>query len=119
VRRARLVPLPQVAPVHPVLAKPFHRDGWVYEEKIDGWRILAVKRDGVVPTVTLPPEARDILSSLTHNARCWPRNSLPDDELRPERAVGHHGEVAWVVQPDANPNRNALDSTHLVRVASD
>jgi ATP-dependent DNA ligase len=22
---------------------PFHRDGWVYEEKIDGWRILAYK----------------------------------------------------------------------------
>jgi len=24
----------------------FHRDGWVYEEKVDGWRILAYK-DGV------------------------------------------------------------------------
>jgi bifunctional non-homologous end joining protein LigD len=22
---------------------PFHRDGWVYEEKVDGWRILAHK----------------------------------------------------------------------------
>jgi hypothetical protein len=22
---------------------PFHRDGWVYEEKVDGWRILAYK----------------------------------------------------------------------------
>ncbi len=21
----------------------FHRDGWVYEEKVDGWRILAYK----------------------------------------------------------------------------
>jgi bifunctional non-homologous end joining protein LigD len=26
--------------------EPFHRDGWVYEEKVDGWRILAYK-DGV------------------------------------------------------------------------
>jgi bifunctional non-homologous end joining protein LigD len=22
---------------------PFHRDGWVYEEKVDGWRMLAYK----------------------------------------------------------------------------
>jgi ATP-dependent DNA ligase len=26
--------------------EPFHRDGWVYEEKVDGWRMLAYK-DGV------------------------------------------------------------------------
>jgi bifunctional non-homologous end joining protein LigD len=27
---------------------PFHRPGWVYEEKVDGWRILAYKdRAGV------------------------------------------------------------------------
>jgi hypothetical protein len=23
--------------------EPFHRDGWVYEEKVDGWRILVYK----------------------------------------------------------------------------
>jgi bifunctional non-homologous end joining protein LigD len=23
--------------------EPFHRDGWVYEEKVDGWRMLADK----------------------------------------------------------------------------
>ena len=28
----------------PTLVRPpFHRDGWVYEEKVDGWRILAYK----------------------------------------------------------------------------
>ena len=35
-------------PAHPNGAgarPPFHRDGWVYEEKIDGWRMLAY-RDG-------------------------------------------------------------------------
>jgi len=26
-----------------LVREPFHRDGWVYEEKIDGWRILAYK----------------------------------------------------------------------------
>ena len=29
--------------IHPVRAKPFHRDGWVYEEKYDAWRIVAFK----------------------------------------------------------------------------
>jgi hypothetical protein len=27
----------------------FHRDGWVYEEKVDGWRMLAYK-DGARAT---------------------------------------------------------------------
>jgi len=30
--------------MHPTeLPKPFHRDGWVYEEKYDGWRMVAEK----------------------------------------------------------------------------
>ena len=29
--------------IHPRRAKPFHRPGWVYEEKYDGWRIVAFK----------------------------------------------------------------------------
>lgn len=30
--------------MHPTLVRePFHRDGWVYERKEDGWRMLAVK----------------------------------------------------------------------------
>ena len=23
--------------------QPFHREGWIYEEKVDGWRMLAYK----------------------------------------------------------------------------
>jgi hypothetical protein len=26
-----------------LVPKPFHRDGWVYEEKVDGYRMLAYK----------------------------------------------------------------------------
>jgi bifunctional non-homologous end joining protein LigD len=34
----------QYAPIIPTqVPEPFHRDGWVYEEKVDGWRILAHK----------------------------------------------------------------------------
>jgi bifunctional non-homologous end joining protein LigD len=46
--------------VHPTLFRePFHRPGWVYEEKVAGWRMLAhkdgdrvrlVSRNGVVHT---------------------------------------------------------------------
>lgn len=34
--------LPQCAPMAPTLVRePFHRDGWVCEEKVNGWRMLA------------------------------------------------------------------------------
>ena len=32
--------------------QPFHRDGWVYEEKIDGWRMLAYKDGRTVRLVS-------------------------------------------------------------------
>ena len=25
------------------VCEAFHRDGWVYEEKVDGWRLIAYK----------------------------------------------------------------------------
>ena len=36
--------LPEISPIIPTSAAPFHRAGWVYEEKVDGWRIVAYKR---------------------------------------------------------------------------
>jgi bifunctional non-homologous end joining protein LigD len=39
--------------MHPnQVARPFHRDGWIYEEKVDGWRMLAVKADGTVRLIS-------------------------------------------------------------------
>ena len=36
--------LPNYTPMAPTqVREPFHRGGWVYEEKVDGWRILAYK----------------------------------------------------------------------------
>jgi bifunctional non-homologous end joining protein LigD len=36
--------IPHYSPMAPTLVRePFHRDGWVYEEKVDGWRIVAYK----------------------------------------------------------------------------
>ena len=46
------VPLPLV-PVAPALIRPpFHRDGWVYEEKVDGWRMLAYKEGSRVRLIS-------------------------------------------------------------------
>jgi bifunctional non-homologous end joining protein LigD len=32
-----------ITPMHPTEVAPFHHEGWVYEEKVDGYRILAHK----------------------------------------------------------------------------
>ena len=44
---ATLVLMPTaITPMHPTLvAQPFHHEGWVYEEKVDGYRVL-VHKDG-------------------------------------------------------------------------
>jgi hypothetical protein len=34
------------------IAKPFHRSGWVYEEKYDGWRMVAYKDGTAVRLVS-------------------------------------------------------------------
>ena len=34
------------------VARPFHTKGWVYEEKYDGWRMLAVKEEDQVRLVS-------------------------------------------------------------------
>ena len=39
--------------MHPtLLPRQFHHDGWVYEEKVDGWRIVAIKAEGTVRLVS-------------------------------------------------------------------
>jgi bifunctional non-homologous end joining protein LigD len=40
------------------IPKPFHRAGWVYEEKVDGWRVLAYKDAAGVRLVSR--NARDL-----------------------------------------------------------
>ena len=40
-------------PMQPTqIARPFHHEGWVYEEKVDGWRMLAYKLAGSVKLVS-------------------------------------------------------------------
>jgi hypothetical protein len=51
-----------------MLVKPFHRPGWVYEEKIDGWRLGAYKVGSNVRLVSGPHD-----SIATHRHRNWVR----------------------------------------------
>jgi ATP-dependent DNA ligase len=41
------------------IAKPFHRPGWIYEEKYDGWRMLAYK-DGTAVRIVSRAEGRTL-----------------------------------------------------------
>jgi bifunctional non-homologous end joining protein LigD len=39
--------------MHPTLVhRPFHREGWVYEEKVDGYRMLASSAGGAARLVS-------------------------------------------------------------------
>src|SRR5262249_11779763 len=45
--------VPQYSPMQATQVKhPFHRDGWVHEEKVDGYRMLAYKNCGRVRLVS-------------------------------------------------------------------
>jgi ATP dependent DNA ligase domain len=35
-----------------LVREPFHREGWVFEEKVDGWRMLAYKNGARVRLVS-------------------------------------------------------------------
>src|SRR3989442_15920337 len=35
-----------------LVGKPFHHEGWVYEEKVDGWRMLAYKDGATVRLIS-------------------------------------------------------------------
>jgi bifunctional non-homologous end joining protein LigD len=48
---ARFTPF-EVRPLQPTLVQPFHRPGWVYDEKVDGWRMVAYKAGGTVRLVS-------------------------------------------------------------------
>jgi ATP-dependent DNA ligase len=46
------VPLPLI-PMAPTLFRPpFHRAGWVYQEKVGGWRMLAYKQGSRVRLIS-------------------------------------------------------------------
>jgi hypothetical protein len=96
---------PGYTPMGPTLVRePFHRAGWVYEEKVDGWRILAYKDGARVRLVSRRgldhsgrfPELVDAIArlgtpndTLNFHAGCY---ALWDAEVRRRERRG--GQVA-------------------------
>jgi ATP-dependent DNA ligase len=75
------VVLRHYTPMAPTLVRePFHRDGWVYEEKVHGWRMLAYKAGDHVRLVSrngrdLTRRFRDLAAAI--DARIRRRASVP------------------------------------------
>ena len=67
--------------VHPMLAtlvgKPFHKPGWVYEEKYDGYRILAYKEAGKVTLLSRNDKDRSLMfPGIAAAVRALPARTL-------------------------------------------
>ena len=63
--------------MHPTLVRePFHRDAWVYEEKYDGWRMLAYE-DGTRVRLT-SRHAVDHTAALHRHRGCRGRAARAD-----------------------------------------
>ena len=59
------------------VARPFHRDGWVYEEKYDGWRMVAYKDGTAVRLVSRSgKEHSRRFAELAAAIRALPRATL-------------------------------------------
>jgi CheY-like chemotaxis protein len=54
------------------VARPFHHAGWVYEEKVDGWRVLAYKDAAGVRVVS--GQGRDLTRRSGSSRPRWGRS---------------------------------------------
>jgi ATP-dependent DNA ligase len=94
--------VPRYPGMQPTLVpEPFHRDGWVYEEKVDGWRILAYKdgprvrllsRNGVEHTRRFGDLAAAVAKLSARTAVLDGEIAIYDDQLR--------SRFEWLRRPD-------------------
>lgn len=81
---------------------PFHRDGWVYEEKVDGWRMLAYCATPGRTASRPAPEP------------CLPREQIAD--VAPQRAADRRQSVDRRVQVAVlHPRERRLTDPKLTR----
>jgi bifunctional non-homologous end joining protein LigD len=90
-------------PTAPTLVRePFHRDGWVYEEKVDGWRLVAYKdgarvrlvsRNGVDHTSRFSDIATAISKLSARTLVLDGEVAIYDEQLR--------SRFDWLREPDA------------------
>ena len=79
------------------VAAPFHRPGWIYEEKVDGYRMVAYKRGGARHPGQLRLPGGD-----RHPAAVRPSLGIPGfadatTAMIPMRRLGRPEEMASVV----------------------
>ena len=113
-----MVVLAAYTPMAPTLVRePFHRDGWVYEEKVDGWRMIAYKDSERVRLVSR--NGRDHTRRFAGIAAAVAKLAA--------RALVLDGEVAiyddrlrsrfdWLREPD--PDAVAAADVHGLRLTS-
>jgi bifunctional non-homologous end joining protein LigD len=105
---------PELAP------EPFHRPGWVYEEKLDGWRMIAYKdgprvrlvsRTGVDHTARFPEIAAAVAGLLAPQLILDGEVCVFDDQLVSQlHLLGWGGTDAAAVQTP--PVFMAFDCLH-------
>jgi bifunctional non-homologous end joining protein LigD len=105
-----------IKPIRPMLAtlvpKPFHRPGWVYEEKYDGIRALAYRRGGSVRLYSR--NLKDITAEFVEVARAlrglshggvaldgeivaFDRHGVSRFQLLQRRALGERVDIAFAI----------------------
>ena len=113
-----------------LVREPFHRAGWIYEEKVDGWRIIAYKdRDSVRLVsrsgVDHSRRFRDIAAAISKlSARTLVLDgevAVFDEQLRSARRVQGLQHVGHAAGPFRNgfqavPYLAALRNEIVVRI---
>ena len=94
--------VPRYLPMAPSLVRePFHRPGWVFEEKVDGWRMLAYKdgqpvrlvsRNGVDHTHRFPDIAAKVVKLSARTLVLDGEVAVYDQQLR--------SRFDWLREPD-------------------
>jgi bifunctional non-homologous end joining protein LigD len=86
----------------------FHRDGWIYEEKIDGWRMLTCKDGRHVRLESCNGVAHPALSELAAAVAALPGRTLVLDA---EVAIFDRqlrSRFGWLRDPDRRRWRRRL-----------
>jgi len=96
-----------------LVREPFHRPGWVFEEKVDGWRMLAYKdgqrvrlvsRNGVEHTRRFADLAAAVAKLSTRSLVLDGEVAIYDEQLR--------SRFEWLREPD--PNAVATPPLYMV-----
>jgi ATP dependent DNA ligase domain len=98
---------PAVSPMAPTFVREFfHRDDWVYEEKVDGWRILAYKAGDRVRLVSRNgrDHTRRFADIAAAVAKLSPRSLVLDGEVAMQGdGVMVAQQWVWVSDPPPLP----------------